>query len=119
MSKEIPIIPSRHLTTGTVYTAGVKVAIEPSVQSTVIHKYAVPLHNFNMFLAKGSIIRDIAEQAGDVFMWVERSTDTQNDSEGRCFEVFGTGHEMEPKNRKFLKTVHHSSGLVLHYYELI
>lgn len=119
MSKEIPIIPSRHLTTGTVYAAGVKVAIEPSVQSTVIHKYSVPLHSFNMVLAKGTIIRDIAEQSGGMFMWAEQSKDTQNGSEGRCFEVFGTGYEMRPKNRKFLKTIHHSSGLVLHYYEVI
>lgn len=90
--------------------------------STVIHKYAIRLESFNLFMVKGAIIRDIAEQYGDMFMWVERPADTQVDCIGRNFEVFGTGHEMPditPKQRVFLKTVHHSSGLVLHYFEVI
>ena len=39
--------------------------------------------------------------------------------EVHTFEVFGTGFPIPPKARKFLKTVHHSSGLVLHYYEVV
>lgn len=99
----------------------IKVAIDRPT-GTVIHKYEIRLDSFNMFLVKGAIIRDIAEQYGDMFMWVERPADTQVDCEGRSFEVFGTGHTMpniSPKQRKFIKTVHHSSGLVLHYYEVI
>ena len=102
--------------------SNIKVAIEPRPSGTVIHKYAIRLDSFNMFLVKGAIIRDIAEQYGDMFMWVERPADTQIDCIGRTFEVFGTGHTMpdiSPKQRVFLKTVHHSSGLVLHYYEVI
>jgi hypothetical protein len=100
----------------------IKVAIAGRPVGTVIHKYEIRLDSFSLFMVKGAIIRDIAEQYGDMFMWVERPVDSQVDCIGRTFEVFGTGHEMPditPKQRVFLKTVHHSSGLVLHYYEVI
>ena len=97
----------------------IKVAISDPSDVRVVHKYKISLSDFNMFLVKSSVILDIAEQDGDVFMWVERPADGNIDCVGRQFEVFGTGHDIPPKARKFIKTLHHSSGLVLHYYELI
>lgn len=94
-----------------------EVATEPS-DVRVIHKYPIPMGNSDLWLAKSSIILDIAGQYGEVFMWVERPADDVV-CEVRSFEVFGTGHPIPPKARKFLKTLHHSSGLVLHYYEVV
>lgn len=95
----------------------IKVALEPT-DVRVVHKYQLPINNSSLWLAKGSIILDIAEQYGELFMWVERPSDDVV-YEVHNFEVFGTGCPIPPKARKFLKTVHHSSGLVLHYYEVI
>ena len=95
----------------------IKVAIEPT-DVRVVHKYPLPMDNCSLWLAKGSIILDIAEQYGEMFMWVERPSDDVV-CEVHKFEVFGTGFPIPPKARKFLKTVHHSSGLVLHYYEVV
>lgn len=109
----IPLVPSRYLETGEV-----KVPIK-SNDETVIHKYPVRIHSFSLFMVKGSTILDIAEQHGEVFMWAQRPADTQIDCIGRNFEVFATGEVMPPKNRIYLKTLHHSSGLVYHFFELI
>lgn len=97
-----------------------KVAIAGAPVGRVIHKYAIDIKkdSFSLSLPFESKILDVSEQYGDMFMWVEKlNIDQQYQS--RNFEVFGTGHVMEPKERIFLKTVHHSSGLVLHYYEVI
>lgn len=97
-----------------------KVAIVGAPVGRGVHKYAIDIKkdSFSLALPFGSKILDVSEQYGNMFMWVEKpNIDEQYQS--RNFEVFGTGNVMEPKERIFLKTVHHSSGLVLHYYEVI
>lgn len=97
-----------------------KVAVAGAPVGRVIHKYAIDIRKgfFSLAVPAGSKVLDIAEQDGDMFVWIEKpNIDDQYQS--RDFEVFGTGHVMESKERIFLKTVHHSSGLVLHYYEVI
>ena len=62
----------------------------------------------------------VAEQDGDIFLWVE--VDTNSTRSEYSFEVFGTGHEMlvgASIERKHLGSVLMQSGLVFHVYHRI
>ena len=87
---------------------------------SVIHKYKIRMTHFDMFLAEGSKIIDIAFQNGDPYMWVERPADMNVSCKGRNFEVYGTGDFIPEGNRVHLKTLHAVGGvLVLHFFEKI
>lgn len=72
--------------------------------------------NNSLYLPERSKVLYVAEQYGNLTMWVEQPT-MNHMSENRIFQVYGTGHLIPDNNDVHVGTVLMSSGLVWHVYE--
>ena len=69
-------------------------------------------------LPKGAKVLSVAEQFGDVNMWV--LVDNDAEFENRKFTLYGTGHHIHDDNIQFLGTVCMMGGrFVVHAFEII
>ena len=80
-----------------------------------IFKYDLMLGYNSLYLPDGYKVVHIAEQYGNLTMWVEQSI--QNSPNYRTFNVYGTGHQIPDDNAIHVGTALMSSGLVWHVYE--
>jgi len=79
-----------------------------------VHKYTLDPGETHYDLPDSSKILHVADQFGDVCIWVEVNTDAP--VKQRRIEVFGTGHEVSPE-LTYLGTAHcHGGSLILHVY---
>lgn len=81
-----------------------------------VHKYILKVKN-NLSLPEGYKILSVAEQRGDVCLWVQLDTDKIKSCD-RTIEVFGTGHNIPKHEINFIGTVlQHGGDLVLHVFD--
>lgn len=78
-----------------------------------VFKY--PLTDKEIQMPKGAIVRHVALQNDRICIWVE--VDTDYASEGRIFEVYGTGHPIQHIDSIYLGTIQTKFGEVYHVYE--
>jgi hypothetical protein len=78
-----------------------------------VYKYPLKVSE-HIPIPKGGKILSVAEQNGEIFLWVE--VDTTQEVEGRFFIVYGTGWMIDEESI-YVGTVH-SGLLVWHIYEV-
>lgn len=84
-----------------------------------IWKFALPSTRNHIEMPKGAEILSVQEQIGAPHIWA--LIDPSADKEERCFEVYGTGHDIHYDmgvERKFIGTVQ-LTALVFHVFERI
>lgn len=84
-----------------------------------IWKYIIKPDSLIHNIPSGGTVRYVAEQFGDICVWVE--VDPRKENESRHFEVFGTGHPINEDmgtSREYLGSVQLEGGaLVFHVFE--
>ena len=83
-----------------------------------IYKYELNLGSGWIELPKGAITRKLGVQGNAIFLWAEVDP-REAEKESKCFEVFGTGHEIYEDmgiDRVYVDTVF-MGELVWHIYQ--
>jgi hypothetical protein len=84
-----------------------------------IYKYVIRPDKLKVQMPKGARLLTAREQADEICVWAE--VDTEQPTEQRHFQVFGTGHLMHEDmgtSREYVGTAHLEGGaLVFHVYE--
>jgi hypothetical protein len=80
-----------------------------------IYKYDLMIGYNSLYLADGYKVLHVAEQYGNLTMWVDQTIG--NSASYRTFNVYGTGHPIPDDNAVHVGTALMSSGLVWHVYE--
>ena len=84
-----------------------------------IWKYTLQPDNTTMEMPKGAKVLHVDEQHGSICIWAE--VDSEQPTEERKFEIFGTGHEMPSIKglfRKYVGTAKMQGGtFIFHVYE--
>lgn len=83
-----------------------------------IFKYLIAITDRqDIKIPKGGKILSVQYQYPNTCVWV--MVDELQPKESRSFEVFGTGHIIEPnETRQFLGTIQQPNGLVFHIFEI-
>lgn len=93
--------------------------IEPLEAMHTVYKYELHPDRLKIEMPKGAKILTAREQHDTICVWAE--VDTENATEVRTFEVFGTGHAIPYDmgvSREYISTVMLMGGsLVMHVYE--
>ena len=89
---------------------------------TTLWKYPIPIEDrFTLSLPEGAVIRHLAVQGSQTYLWVE--VDPDRVPETRAFFWVGTGHsfpQTPTQEQVYLGTVHLDGlGLVFHLYEIV
>ncbi len=80
-----------------------------------IFKYDLMIGYNALYLPDGYTVVHVAEQYGNLSMWVEHTIG--NLASSRTFNVYGTGHPIPDDRAVHVGTVLMSSGLVWHVYD--
>lgn len=80
-----------------------------------IYKYDLMLGYNSLYLADGYKVLHVAEQYGNLTMWVEHTIG--NLASHRIFNVYGTGQPIPDDRAMHVGTALMTSGLVWHVYE--
>ena len=82
-----------------------------------IFKYDLMIGYNSLCLPERSKVIHVAEQYGNLTMWVEQPVVTHEPNKNYIFNVHGTGHFLIDNNAVHVGTALMSSGLVWHVYE--
>ena len=81
-----------------------------------IFKYDLIIGYNSLYLPDGYKVVHVAEQYGNLTMWVEQP-DMQHSASAHTFQVYGTGHQISDDRAVHVGTALMTSGLVWHVYE--
>lgn len=84
-----------------------------------IFKYDLMIGYNTLYLPERSKVIHVAEQYGNLTMWVEQPVATHEPNRNYTYVVHGTGQFVNDNNAVHVGTALMSSGLVWHVYEAL